>query len=188
MALWLYGFVASWLCGVAALWFCGVVVVFLRGFVRCGFMTLRLCGLVALWLCACRFCASRKSEILMFSQSLRREDFVKYGVAYYSTTAQLILENSYSGHFVATTTLSFVQTVQQPHLHTQITKINHMNTFSQFTYFTIHMLQLFRDETCCLSCMMRCMCVFNVSRCRVCSGNGYLSLQTKNGVNGSGGI
>ena len=148
MALWLYGFVASWLCGVAALWFCGVVVVFLRGFVRCGFMTLRLCGLVALWLCAFKFCASRKSEILMFSQSLRREDFVKYGVAYYSTTAQLILENSYRGHFVATTTLSFVQTVQQPHLQVQRTKHDHMITCCEFACFTFDMLKLFRVENC----------------------------------------
>ena len=153
------------------------MVVFLRGFVRCGFMTLRLCGLVALWLCAFKFCASRKSEILMFSQSLRREDFVKYGVAYYSTTAQLILENSYRGHFVATTTLSFVQTVQQPHLHTQITKINHINTCSQFTYFTIDILKLFRVENCVFSCMMRCMCISTVNRCHVCSGITYLYLQ-----------
>ena len=85
VALWLFGFAALWLCGFVdlllcgfvALWFCGVVVVFLHGFVRCGFMALRLCGFVALWLCAFKFCASRKSEILMFSQSVRREDFVR---------------------------------------------------------------------------------------------------------------
>ena len=56
------------------------------------------------------------------------------------TTAQLILETSNRGKSVSTTTLSFVQTVQQPHFHTQITKINHINLCSQFTDFTFDIL------------------------------------------------
>ena len=98
-----------------------------------------LYGFVALWLCCfmiytLKCCGSRKSEILMFSQNLRRKDFVKYGVAYYSTTAQLILENSYRGHFVATTTLSFVQTIQQPHFHAQMNEIIHIKMCFQFKH------------------------------------------------------
>ena len=61
------------------------------------------------------------------------------------TTAQLILQNGNRGQFVATTTLSDLQTVQQPHLHAQMTKINQMNICAQFTYFNFDMLQLVRD-------------------------------------------
>ena len=54
----------------------------------------------------------------------RRED---------ETTAQLILENAHHGKFVATTTLSGLQTVQQPHLNTQKTQIYHLNVCYQIT-------------------------------------------------------
>ena len=49
------------------------------------------------------------------------------------TTAQLILENIKCGKSVATTTLSGLQTVQQPHLHTQMTNIFHIRYVATYS-------------------------------------------------------
>ena len=108
------------------------------------------------------FSLSSVSSFVGVGRRRRRED---------RTTAQLILENSNRGKSVATTTLSGLQTGQQPHLHIQISKINSMNMCSQFTYLTCARFRLFRDYLCFLSCTMRCMCVLIVNRCRACSGN-----------------
>ena len=54
----------------------------------------------------------------------------------------------------------------------QIAKINYIDMCYQFTYFTLDIMQMIRGLICVLSCMMRCMCVLIVNRCRVCTGNG----------------
>ena len=72
------------------------------------------------------FSLSSVSSFVGVGRRRRRED---------RTTAQLILENSNRGKSVATTTLSGLQTGQQPHLHIQTTKINYINMYFQFTYF-----------------------------------------------------